>query len=242
VEPIRRVELPPVGPGRPHNPQGTLVTGPGHEVLTSGAISGRLQAAAFVSSGPQRTPRAVALTFDDGPWPGSTAKVLGILRRANAHATFFLVGRQVQRHPELVRREVHAGMTIGTHSYSHPQPFAALPPDRLGAEIDQGAATLTALGVHPSLFRPPGGDWSPAVVAAASRRRLRTVLWSVDPTDWQPGTTADQIASRVLAGVRPGAIVLLHDGGGDRAATVAALPRIISGLRERRFALTTVAP
>ncbi|HEV8650363.1 MAG TPA: polysaccharide deacetylase family protein [Actinomycetes bacterium] len=242
VEPVRRTLLPPVGPDQPRNPQGTLVTGPGHEVLTSGSISGRLAGAVFVPSGPRHVPRAVALTFDDGPWPDSTAKVLAILRQAHAPATFFVVGRQVLRHPELVRQEVRAGMTVGTHSFSHPQGFAALPPDRMRAEIGQGAATLAGLGMHPSLFRPPGGGWSPTVLAAASRERLRTVLWSVDPADWQPGTTAAQITSRVLGAARPGAIVLLHDGGGDRSATVAALPQIITGLRQRRLALTTLTP
>src|SRR5919197_4167868 len=241
VEPLRHTPLPPVAAGEPRNPQGTLATGPGRETLTSGAISGRLAGAVFVPSGSQRVPRAVALTFDDVPWPQTTDQVLAILERAHARASFFLVGTQVVRHPELVEHEVRAGMTIGTHSFSHPQPFAALPPERIRAEVDQGAASLTAVGVQPTLFRPPGGSWSPTVLAEAARERLRTVLWSVDPADWRPGTTADQIVTRVLGAVRPGSIVLLHDGGGGRSATVAALPKIIAGLQKRKLALTTLA-
>jgi peptidoglycan-N-acetylglucosamine deacetylase len=89
-------------------------------------------------------------------------------------------------------------------------------------------------------FRPPGGAASPAVVAAAQQVGDRTVLWSVDPADWQPGVTADQLVQRVLAAARPGAIVLLHDGGGSRSATVAALPAIIDGLRRLGLALAVV--
>jgi peptidoglycan-N-acetylglucosamine deacetylase len=242
VEPLRRTPLPPVEAGEPRNPQGTLATGPGRETLTSGAISGRLAGAVFVPSGSQRIPRAVALTFDDGPWPRTTDQVLAILEHAHARASFFLVGTQVVRHPELVEHEVRAGMSVGTHSFSHPQPFAALPAGRIRAEVDQGVASLTAVGVHPTLFRPPGGSWSPTVLAEAAQQRMRTVLWSVDPADWRPGTTAEQIVSRVLGAVRPGSIVLLHDGGGDRSATVAALPKIIAGLHKRKLALTTLAP
>jgi peptidoglycan-N-acetylglucosamine deacetylase len=89
-------------------------------------------------------------------------------------------------------------------------------------------------------FRPPGGAASPAVAAAAQAFGDRTVLWSVDPADWQPGVTSDQLIHRVLAAVRPGAIVLLHDGGGNRSATVAALPAIIDGLRRLGLTLTVV--
>jgi hypothetical protein len=146
----------------------------------------------------------------------------------------------VERYPELVRRELAAGMAVGSHSYGHPQPFDRLPAARIRDEIAQGRRTLQPLGVHPVGFRPPGGATSPTVTVAAQEFGDRTVLWSVDPADWQPGVTANQLVWRVLAGVRPGAIVLLHDGGGDRSATVAALPAIIDGLRRLGLTLTLV--
>jgi peptidoglycan-N-acetylglucosamine deacetylase len=182
----------------------------------------------------------VALTFDDGPWPNSTAQILAILTQRQAPATFFVVGRQVQRYPELVRQELAAGMAVGNHSYSHPQPFHRLPAARIRGELTQGRRTLGPLRVRPVGFRPPGGAASTTVLATAQELGERTVLWSVDPADWQPGVTADQLVWRVLAGVRPGAIVLLHDGGGDRSATVAALPAIIDGLRRLGLTLTVV--
>jgi peptidoglycan/xylan/chitin deacetylase (PgdA/CDA1 family) len=166
--------------------------------------------------------------------------MLTILSQRQAPATFFVVGRQVERYPELVHREVAAGMAIGSHSYRHPQPFDRLPVARIRDEITQGRRTLVPLGIYPVGFRPPGGAASPAVTAAAQELGDRTVLWSVDPADWQPGVASDQLVQRVLAAARPGAIVLLHDGGGNRSATVAALPAIIDGLRRLGLTLTVV--
>jgi peptidoglycan/xylan/chitin deacetylase (PgdA/CDA1 family) len=240
MEPVARVtqQLP---ASQPDNPIRTLVTGPAQAVLDRGQLSGRVVRVAFHPAAGSRGPLPVALTFDDGPWPNSTAQILTILTQRQAPATFFVVGRQVQRYPELVRRELAAGMAVGSHSWSHPQPFDRLPVARIRDEIARGRRSLEALGVRPVGFRPPGGATSPAVAATGQAVGDRTVLWSVDPADWRPGLTADQLVQRVLAGVRPGAIVLLHDGGGDRSATVAALPAIIDGLR--RLGLTpTVVP
>jgi peptidoglycan/xylan/chitin deacetylase (PgdA/CDA1 family) len=239
VEPLDRLVLE-YGPNEAHDPQFSLETGPGRETLTSGAISHRGVSAVFEPSAAVHQPNAVALTFDDGPWPDSTGKVLGILAKARVKATFFLVGRQVQKHPEIARDELRAGMTLGSHSYSHPQPFGALSKEDIDREIDQGRAALSKLGVRTSLFRPPGGAIPPVVVSAARARGLRTVVWTVDPDDWQRGTTADQIVQRVLQQTKPGSIVLLHDGGGDRSATVEALPRIIDGLKKRKLAFVTL--
>jgi peptidoglycan/xylan/chitin deacetylase (PgdA/CDA1 family) len=101
---------------------------------------------------------------------------------------------------------------------------------------------LAGLGPAPTLFRPPGGSFSPYVVEAAGSYGERIVLWSVDPMDWRLGATAAQIAQRVLGAVRPGSIVILHDGGGDRRATVRALPRIIRGIRSKGFRLVLIDP
>ena len=237
VEPAVRV-LQQLAASRPGNPVRTLATGPAQAILDRGRLSGRVVPVAFRPT--PNAPLPIALTFDDGPWPHSTEQILAVLAQRRAPATFFVVGRQVQRYPELVRRELAAGMTIGTHSYSHPQPFDRLAARRIRQEITRGRRTLEPLGVQPVGFRPPGGAASATVVTAAERLGYRTVLWTVDPGDWQPGVAADQLVQRVLAAARPGAIVLLHDGGGDRSATVAALPAIIDGLRRLGLTLTAL--
>jgi peptidoglycan/xylan/chitin deacetylase (PgdA/CDA1 family) len=239
IEPVTRVTQP-VAASRPGNPMRSLPTGPARAVLDRGQHSGRLMPVAFHPAAGSRGPLSVALTFDDGPWPHTTAQILAILVQHQAPATFFTVGRQVERYPELVRQELAAGMAFGSHSYGHPQPFDRLPAARIRDELTRGRRTLTPLGVHPVGFRPPGGAASATILATAQRLGDRTVLWSVDPADWQPGVSSDQLVWRVLAGVRPGAIVLLHDGGGDRSATVAALPAIIDGLRHLGLSLTLV--
>jgi peptidoglycan/xylan/chitin deacetylase (PgdA/CDA1 family) len=241
LEPVVRVvrQLPANVPG---NPMRSLAAGPIEEVLVRGKLSGRTAPVAFRSAAGTPVPLTVALTFDDGPWPGTTEQILAVLARLHAPATFFVVGRQVERYPALLRRELAAGMAVGTHSYSHPQPFNRLSKQRMRDEIARGGRTLERLGVRPVGFRPPGGGASAAVVAAAEALGHRTVLWMVDTDDWQAGATPDQIVARVLSAVRPGAIVLLHDGGGNRAATVAALPAIIDGLRRLGFTLTVLPP
>jgi peptidoglycan-N-acetylglucosamine deacetylase len=239
IEPVTRVTQP-LAARRPGNPMRSLPTGPARAVLDRGQHSGRLMPVAFHPAAGSRGPLPVALTFDDGPWPHSTAQILAILVQRQAPATFFTVGRQVERYPELVRQELAAGMAVGSHSYSHPQPFHRLPAARIRDELARGRRTLQPLGVHPVGFRPPGGATTSAVMAAAQELGDRTVLWSVDPADWQPGVSPDQLLWRVLAGARPGAIVLLHDGGGDRSATVAALPAIVDGLRRLGLTLTVV--
>jgi peptidoglycan/xylan/chitin deacetylase (PgdA/CDA1 family) len=240
IEPVTRLTKL-LAASQPGNPMRSLPTGPAQAVLDRGKLSGRVVPVAFHPAGGKPGPLPVALTFDDGPWPHTTAQILTLLVQRQAPATFFVVGRQVQRYPDLVRQELAAGMAIGSHSWSHPQPFDRLPVARIRDEITHGRRTLELLAVQPVGFRPPGGAASATVLAAAQGLGERTVLWSVDTADWHPGVTADQLVQRVLAAVRPGAIVLLHDGGGDRTATVAALPAIIDGLRRLGLTLTIVA-
>jgi len=131
--------------------------------------------------------------------------------------------------PDLVRREVGAGMVVGNHSWDHPitPPFRDLPRARIASEIRRASAELQTIGVAPQLFRPPGGSYSPWMLREAARQGVRVVLWSVDPRDWQRGVTSDTIVSEVQSEIGNGHIILLHDAGGDRTATVDALPRII---------------
>lgn len=240
-EPVERVVVPVEG-GMPANPQYTLARYSAMEA-DKGRISGELDMATAVPAGDLETPDAVALTFDDGP-AEHTRAVLETLRRLGVRATFFVVGNRASRNPKLVRRAYAYGMAVENHSSTHP--FAPSFNRRSRAEIDRevagGTDAIASLVAEPRLFRPPGGSHSPEVVDAARDRGQRVVLWSVDPEDWRPGTTASQIARRVLRAVRPGSIVLLHDGPADRARTVKALPAIVRGIRVKGLRLVLVEP
>jgi peptidoglycan-N-acetylglucosamine deacetylase len=191
----------------------------------------------FITNGPS-SPRAVALTFDDGPSPYTSA-VLGDLERAHVNATFFLIGRQIAGNSALVRRELRDGDIVGNHTWNH----ANLSGGGSSA-VSQLSSTSQAIerasgGFHPCLFRAPYGSASRSLEAIASSLGLTTIQWNVDPRDWSlPGT--DAIVSRVVGAVRPGSIVIMHDGGGPRSETVAAVPRIIAALRRRGYQFDTV--
>jgi peptidoglycan/xylan/chitin deacetylase (PgdA/CDA1 family) len=234
----------PVQGGAPSDPQFTLSRAAGAQEIIRGAISHGLVSSRFRPTAAVTTPRAVALTFDDGPSPEYTPRILATLRRLGVRATFFVIGYLAQQYPAIVREEATLRMEVGNHTYNHPDvpPFDELPPQLMQVEISLAASILTRLGVAPRLFRPPGGSFSSTVVHTASALGERIVLWSVDPTDWTPGISAKQIARNVLSTVRPGSIVILHDGGGDRSATLAALPAIVRGIRARGLRLVTVAP
>jgi peptidoglycan/xylan/chitin deacetylase (PgdA/CDA1 family) len=235
----------PVAGGISGNPQGRLLRTPGVEIIVRGADSHKVVSKRFrATGGPVRVERAVALTFDDGPSPTDTLRVLSILQRLHARATFFVIGFLVEAYPDVVRREHRAGMAIGNHTYNHPEvpPFNQLPRRLLDAEIALGAKSLARIGIATRLLRPPAGSTSATVVRAAEASDERVVLWSVDPVDWRSGVTAAEIKQRVLSAVQPGSIVLLHDGGGDQSATVAALPGIIKGIRHKRLRLVTLSP
>lgn len=240
-EPVERVVVTVAG-GIPASPQHTLARSLRVEV-SKGRLSGALDFRSAVPLGPFLRPQAVALTFDDGP-SRHTRAILDTLRRLNATATFFAIGNLAERRPALVRRARAYGMAVGNHSHTHPYrpPFASRPVREIRDEIARGAAAITPLAGPPTVFRPPGGSVSPRVVEAAGAQGQRVVLWSVDARDWRPGATASQIAARVLRDVRPGSIVLLHDGGGNRAATVKALPAIVKGIRARGLELVLLDP
>jgi peptidoglycan/xylan/chitin deacetylase (PgdA/CDA1 family) len=243
VERVKRTEVP-VPEGMPPQQQGRLERMPGIRVMLTGAISHKLVSTRFRVTGPATTERAVALTFDDGPSPVYTPRVLDVLRRMHARATFFVIGYLVSAYPDVVQRVHAAKMAIGNHTYNHPEvpPFNQLPRRLLDAEIELGAETLSQLRITTHLLRPPAGSSSATVVRAAAAAGERVVLWSVDAVDWAAGVTPPQIKRRVLDAVQPGSIVLLHDGGGDQSATVAALPGIIRGIRHRHLKLVALTP
>jgi peptidoglycan-N-acetylglucosamine deacetylase len=225
------------------NPQYRVARAPGQELIVRGAISHELVSTRFRALGTERAERAVALTFDDGP-SIYTPRIVAVLRRLHVPATFFTIGFQVDIYPQYVALEREAGMVTGNHTYNHPDvpPFAQLPRRLVVDEIALGAESLQRAGVRPHLFRPPGGSVSEAVVRDAQSLGERIVLWSVDPGDWRKGVSAKQIKAAVLGAVKPGSIVILHDGGGDRTATVRALPLIVRGIRHRGLRLVALAP
>jgi peptidoglycan-N-acetylglucosamine deacetylase len=184
-----------------------------------------------------RRGRLVALTFDDGPGP-YTHLVLRELRRAGAHATFFLVARSIARFPALPRRE-RAVAAIGDHTRTHPF-LPALPPATEIAEIAQGrAAAEHAAGRPVELFRPPYGARTPTVDAEVRREGMVDVLWDVDSEDSlvSPPQNFHAISATVRRHIRPGSIVLMHD---NRGQTVRALRAILPALRRRHLRAVTV--
>jgi peptidoglycan/xylan/chitin deacetylase (PgdA/CDA1 family)/sulfur carrier protein ThiS len=226
----------------PGDPQFSLSVARHDEVISEGAVSGEVAGIRFVPTGRAKTPRTVALTFDDGPSPTYTPQILRLLRRDHVPATFFVIGELAQRYPNLVRAEIRSGMSVGNHSWDHPDspPFVDLAAARVRSEITTTDAELARIGDHAHLFRPPGGSFDPSLVAVTEAQGLRVVLWDVDPRDWAPGATARGIARAVLGSVKPGAVVELHDGGGDRSATVAALPKIVRGIRKMGLRLRAI--
>ncbi len=182
--------------------------------------------------------REVALTFDDGP-SVYTPKVLRVLTRMHAPATFFVIGREASAYPKFIAAEARGGFAVADHTESHPF-MAALSPAAQDAQIaDAGSAIRHAGAPYPQLWRPPYGSFDTATLQTLHRLRMLMVLWSVDTSDYaRPGVS--RIIYTAVSGARPGAIILMHDGGGDRAQTVAALPRIIIRLRQRHFKLVTV--
>jgi peptidoglycan-N-acetylglucosamine deacetylase len=180
----------------------------------------------------------VALTFDDGPGP-HTAEFLDVLESAGGKATFYVVGDRVRGQEDVLRRLAAAGHEIGNHSMTHPE--LAWRPVAAYREIRRTNAMIhRATGHAPRVFRAPFARISARLVLTARLAGLTTVGWDVDSRDWSaPGV--DVIIDTVLASVRGGSIVLLHDGPGPRAQTLAALPGILAGLSERSYRLVTTS-
>lgn len=189
----------------------------------------------------------VALTFDDGPDPQFTPQVLDVLTAYRAKATFFVVGAQVRQYPELVLRIRREGHALGSHSATHPD-ARRLRTRHLAQDYADGRVALeTTIGAPVALFRPPNGTLDTRGAVTIRRLGLLPWLWNVDPQDWHPDTTQEQIVQRCAA-VTAGDVVLLHDGlrrplasrARDRSATVRALPLILEDLRARGLRTCTL--
>ena len=186
-----------------------------------------------------RERRAVALTFDDGPDPEHTPRVLDVLARAGVRGTFFLIGRRAARAPELARRIAEAGHDLGNHTWSHPSLWRCGPAETEREIVDGHAAIARAAGVPPRFFRPPWGKTNLAMFGTLRRLGTPCVFWTVQPEGRRPVDPTGQ-ARRALARVRPGSIYDLHDADGVPGAggrLVEYLPGLIAALRGEGYAL-----
>jgi len=183
--------------------------------------------------------KVVALTFDDGPSPIYTPQVLQILVAEHAPASFQIIGQNGAVYPDLLRQESAAGMALVNHTWTHVD-LATLPASQWTGQVDQTDFLLQGITRYPvQCLRPPYGYTDSAVVSQLGRRGLAELYWDVDPSDYlRPG--ASVITKRVLSALHPGAIVVMHDGGGDRSQTVSALQGIIDGIRAEGYQIVPV--
>jgi len=188
--------------------------------------------AGLLTNGP-RDRKVVALTFDDGP-SDYTPEFLRVLREEDVPGTFFEVGQEMPGREDVMRQVLAEGNELGDHTMNHVE-YPGY------AQIAGAAARIEAYThFQPCLFRPPGGGVDSSVIASAGDLGMRTINWDVDPRDWSnPGTGA--IYSNIVSHARPGSIVLMHDGGGSRGETLAALPQVIDNLRARGYRFATVS-
>jgi peptidoglycan-N-acetylglucosamine deacetylase len=209
-----------VGKGRPRGAKVPMPTG-----CTHGG-------AHFVTNGPRGRKR-IAIGFDDGP-SAYTQQILRVLRRFDSHATFFEIGQEVPGRAQVMKKVLRQGNEIGNHSLHHEVNPSS------GSLHETNRLIRRATGFRPCDFRPPDGAVNSGLISRAHAQHMVTVNWEVDPRDWaSPGSSA--IASNVISNAHNGSIVVMHDGGGNRSETVAALPAILSHFRHRGYRFVTVA-
>jgi peptidoglycan/xylan/chitin deacetylase (PgdA/CDA1 family) len=184
--------------------------------------------------------QSVALTFDDGPNPADTPRLLQVLREERVRAVFCLWGDYVEAHPDIVRAIAADGHVLCNHS-AHHDDMGSWDPAAIRADLLATSAAIRRAvpGAHIPYFRAPYGSWGQTPQVAAELG-MQPLGWRLAISDWEPAT-ADVLAQRILDGVTPGAVVLLHDGGGDRSPTVGAVERVIPELRSDGWRFTLPA-
>jgi peptidoglycan-N-acetylglucosamine deacetylase len=213
-------------------------------LATAGVLVPQLEMYGDVFWRAERGANAVALTFDDGPHPKTTRKVLEILARGGHRATFFVVGRKARQYPDVVR-EIHAaGHAIGLHGYVHDRLYSLKPPSYVVSDIERTQQAIEeACGVRPTLFRPPVGYVSSRTAVGARNAGVTLVAWSARGIDGFAGTSPERVVQRIEPRLKDGAIVLLHDAAEREdfvPATLEALPAILNTISERGLKAVTV--
>jgi len=199
-----------------------------------------------VYSNGNRSRRQIALTFDDGPNEPYTSQVLNILRQYGVKATFFFIGQNAQRHPEVCRRVLAEGNVIGNHSYHHYRLLWLIWGKAAAREIDLAWQTIyQAAGYQVKLFRPPHGFRTPWLTHTIRRLGYSVITWDNMTDDWKAEKSAEEIVNAIVKRARPGGIIVLHDGRGtresyDRSQMLKALPQIIEQLGMGGFDFVTV--
>lgn len=184
--------------------------------------------------------RMIALTFDDGPHPRLTPRILEILDRYGVRATFFLIGKNVSDYPSAARLIAERGHEIGNHTYSHVR-LDRVSPSRAEEELARCSEAIEQVcGVRPTLFRPPEGGISEELLGVCAEAGYRAILWSIDTRDWE-SKNESRIVSRVLSRVRPGDVILLHDFIGTNSRTPEALEIILPELLAQGYEFVTVS-
>jgi peptidoglycan/xylan/chitin deacetylase (PgdA/CDA1 family) len=178
-----------------------------------------------------------ALTFDDGPHYKTTPQLLAVLREKQVKCTLFILGENAARHPEILAQAVQDGHEIATHAYSH-RLLNRLSKEEYNNELDRAEQAIRAVAPKPTLFRPPGGAYNDGVLSAARSRGYEVILWSIDPGDWRRPSVS-HVVNTVLHNVKPGSIVLMHDGQYP-LPTPEAAGIIIDKLRDQGYTLVTV--
>nr|WP_316639883.1 polysaccharide deacetylase family protein [uncultured Roseateles sp.] len=184
--------------------------------------------------------KTVALTFDDGPSP-YTQGILDLLARHQVHATFYLIGQNLEQFPDLARAAQAAGHTLANHSWDH-QHFSGQTPQALWANLERTSdAFERLLGFRPRLYRPPYGEVSDGQVSLLAGLGIKTILWSIDTRDWNlPSVVSTDIISSATLNAHGEAMVLMHDGGGVRSNTVQALEAVILYYKAQGYRFVTV--
>ncbi|MFC1755193.1 polysaccharide deacetylase family protein [Thermoproteota archaeon] len=178
-----------------------------------------------------------ALTFDDGPNPYSTSKLLEILKKAGVKATFFLIGAQTARYPDTARKIVKLGHEIGNHSFNH-RMYSKMTKQEILIDIAKSQKLFKqVLGIYPRYIRPPYGSVSKEHGSLFTDYFLKGVFWSVDSQDWRLDRNADQIKNRVLEFIKPGSIILFHE---QNPSTISCLAELIATLKRQGYRFVTL--
>jgi peptidoglycan-N-acetylglucosamine deacetylase len=185
---------------------------------------------------------SVALTFDDGPSPEWTPRVLDLLREQGAKATFCVIGAYAEAYPELVADIAREGHTLCSHSWFHEFDLGSWSAEEIRANLRRtnDAILRAAPGAEVPYFRQPGGRWTDRVVAVAAELGMESLHWTVDPSDWDGASTEANIRDRLLEATGPGSVVLLHDGASNQAAMYGALPRVFAEFADRGYVFSAL--